>query len=405
LVARGHELLTAYAEEVGVPLEHTGALLVAWKDDELARFPEIRENARRCGYDRVREIGRDELYVREPHLGPGALRALEIPDEHVVCPWTPPLAYATQAVLAGVDLRLEERVTGMERLPEAGWRLQTSRGGLTTRWAINAAGLYSDEVNRMAGHDGFTVTPRRGELVVFDRLSRRLVRHILLPVPTGTTKGVLVAPTVFGNVLLGPTAVDVGRKDDTSSTAEGIAHLRELGRRIMPELLDQEVTAVYAGLRAATEHADYQLWVDGEGRYVCAGGIRSTGLTSSLAIAEYVREELAAAGLPLRERPEGLPALRMPSIGEAQLRPYADPARIAADPEYGTILCFCERVTRGEIRDAAQSPVPAVDLDGLRRRTRALMGRCQGFFCGPSVAAALAEHRRQDVAGLWEGPS
>jgi glycerol-3-phosphate dehydrogenase len=399
-VARGHSLLSAYADEVGIPLERTGALLIAWSDEQLARFPEIEENARRCGYDRVSEIGADDLYRREPRLGPGALGALEIPDEHVVCPWTPPLAFATQAVIAGVHLRCGERVTDLGRLAEDGWRLATTLGERTTRWLVNAAGLHSDEVNRMAGHDTFRVTPRRGELIVFDKLSRGLVRHVLLPVPSGTTKGVLVAPTVFGNVLLGPTAVDVERKDDTASTAEGIAQLRELGRRIVPELLDQEVTAVYAGLRAATEHADYQLWVDADDRYVCAGGIRSTGLTSSLAVAEYVRDELDAAGLPLREQPEGLPAIRMPSIGEGQLRPYADPARIAADPDYGTIVCFCERVTRGEIRDAARSPLPPVDLDGLRRRTRALMGRCQGFFCGPNLAATLADYTGRSAAEL-----
>jgi glycerol-3-phosphate dehydrogenase len=399
-VSRGHALLSVYAEEVGIPLERTGALLVAWDEEQLARFPEIRDNAGRCGYDGVSEIARDELYRREPHLAPGAVGALEIPDEHIVCPWSPPLAFATQAVLAGVHLRRGESVTGLVRLPEGVWRVATSLGALTTSWVINAAGLYSDEVNRLAGDETFTITPRRGELIVFDKLSRGLVRHVLLPVPTATTKGVLVAPTVFGNVLLGPTAVDVERKDDTSSTAEGIAHLRELGRWIVPELLDHEVTAVYAGLRAATEHADYQLWIDGDGRYVCAGGIRSTGLTSSLAVAEYVRDELAEAGMPMRERPEGLPAVRMPSIGEAQLRPYADAARIASDPDYGTIVCFCERVSLGEIRDAAQSVVPPVDLDGLRRRTRALMGRCQGFFCGPNVAATLAKHRAQDRASV-----
>jgi glycerol-3-phosphate dehydrogenase len=222
------------------------------------------------------------------------------------------------------------------------------------------------------------------------------VRHVLLPVPTETTKGVLVAPTVFGNVVLGPTAVDVERKDDTSSTAEGLAYLRSEGRRIVPELAEHEVTAVYAGLRAATDDPDYRLFTDTGSRYVCAGGIRSTGLTSSMAIAEHVRDELAAAGVELRERPGGLPVVRMPPVGEAQLRPYADPGRIAADPEYGRIACFCERVTRGEIRDAARSAVPAVDLDGLRRRTRALMGRCQGFFCAPNVAAALAERGTDD---------
>jgi glycerol-3-phosphate dehydrogenase len=403
LVARGHDLLMAYADEVGIPIERTGALLVAWNDEQLGRLPEIADNARRCGYERIAEIGPDELYRRDPHLGPGAVGALEIPDEHIVCPFTPPIAFATQAVLAGADLRRGERVTGMERL-DGGWLLETSGGSLTAGWVINAAGLFSDDVHRMAGNDGFTVTPRRGELIVFDKLSRRLVSHVLLPVPAATTKGVLVAPTVFGNVILGPTAVDVERKDDTASTAEGIAHLLDAGRRIMPALLEEETTAVYVGLRAATEHADYQVAVDGQRTYACAGGIRSTGLTSSMAIAEHLRDEIDAAGLALEERSEGLPSLRMPNLGEFAPRPYAQPERIAADPEYGRIVCFCERVTRGEIRDAAASPVPPVDLDGLRRRTRVLMGRCQGFFCGAHVAALLAEQTGADVSDLWEAP-
>jgi len=396
LVSRGYALLTAYADEVGIPLERTGALLVAWDDEQLRKLPAISGRASKNGYERTRQVTVDELYAKEPHLGPSALGALEIPDEHIVCPFTPVLAFATQAVLAGVDLRLNERVEGMEPVDE-GWQIETARGSLTARWTVNAAGLHSDEVNRLAGHDEFTVTPRRGELIVFDKLSRSLVQHVILPVPTETTKGVLVAPTVFGNVVLGPTAVDVERKDDTSSTAEGLSYLQEQGRRVMPELLEHEVTAVYGGLRAATESPDYQLWTDTDRKYVCAGGIRSTGLTSSMAIAEHVRDELDAAGLALREKAGGLPVVRMPSLGETQLRPFSDPARIAADPEYGRIVCFCERVTRGEIRDAAHSRIPPTDLDGLRRRTRALMGRCQGFFCGASVAATLAEHRRQET--------
>ena len=397
LVARGHDLLMAYADRVGIPVERTGALLVAWNAEQLGRFSAIRDNARRCGYDGVREVARDDLYRREPHLGPGALAALEVPDEHIVCPFTPPLAFATQAVLAGAHLRRSERLTALDRLQGGGWRLGTSRGSLTSRWVVNAAGLHSDEVDRLAGYERFTVTPRRGELIVFDKLSRPLLGHVLLPVPTATTKGVLLAPTVFGNLLLGPTAVDVERKDDTRSTAEGIAHLVSVGRRIMPELLDHEITATYVGLRAATEHGDYQIAVDGERGYACAGGIRSTGLTASMAIAEHVREQLDSAGLSLRPQPRGLPTLRMPNIGEAAPRPYAEPERVAGDPEYGRMVCFCERVTRGEIRDAASSPIPPVDLDGLRRRTRALMGRCQGFFCGAQVAALLDERTNRGV--------
>jgi glycerol-3-phosphate dehydrogenase len=404
LVPRGYELLTTYVDEVGIPLERTGALLVAWDDDQLARLPAIAERAAANGYGRVHDVSVDELYTAEPNLGPGARGALEIPDEHIVCPFTPPLAFATQAALAGADLRRGERVAGLRRL-EGGWKLETASGEHTARWVVNAAGLYSDDVNRLVGQSGFTVTPRRGELIVFDKLSRPLVRHVILPVPTETTKGVLVAPTVFGNVLVGPTAVDVARKDDTASTAEGVTSLRTAAERVLPALLEHEVTSVYVGLRAATEHADYQLWLRADERYACAGGVRSTGLTSSMAIAEFVRDELERAGVTLHERCGGLPKVRMPPIGEAQLRPFADRDRIAEDPEYGKIVCFCERVSRGELRDAARSPVPPVDLDGLRRRTRALMGRCQGFFCGVEVARVLAQETGRDIGGLWERPA
>jgi glycerol-3-phosphate dehydrogenase len=269
---------------------------------------------------------------------------------------------------------------------------------------MNAAGLRSDDVHWMAGHEGFTVTPRRGELIVYDKLARPLVSHVLLPVPTATTKGVLVAPTVFGNVMLGPTAVDTESKDDTSATAEGIEYLESLADRLVPDLARHEVTAVYVGLRAATEHGDYRIGVDGPANYAWAGGIRSTGLTASLAIAEHVRDELERAGLDLRERPEGLPAIRMPNIGEAAPRPYAQAEAIAGDPEYGRVVCFCERVTLGEIRDAARSPVPPADLDGLRRRTRALMGRCQGFFCAAHLPPILAEETGRSVAEIMELP-
>ena len=388
LVARGYKLLGEYAERVGIPVERTGALLVAWDDEQVGALPAIAAQARANGTD-LRELGVEELYEREPHLGPGALGALEVPGESLVCPFTTPLAFATEAVLAGCDLRRSSPVTGVERLSGGGFRLATPDGRLSARYLVNAAGLRSDELDRMLGHDRFMVTPRRGELIVFDKLARPLVRQIVLAVPTKVTKGVLIAPTVFGNVMLGPTAEDVDRKDSTESTARGLAYLREEGARIMPGLLEHEVTAVYAGLRAATEHADYQVSVEADG-YACVGGIRSTGLSASMAIAEHVREGLAAVGLELEPRVEGRPELRMPNIGEQGERAHQRGDLIARDPEYGRIVCFCERVTRGEIRDALESPVPAVDLDGLRRRTRAHMGRCQGFFCGAELAERLS---------------
>jgi glycerol-3-phosphate dehydrogenase len=385
LVARGYELLTQYAGAAGIPVERTGALLVAWDDDQREEFPGIVERSRANGYDEIREIGVHELYRREPRLGPGARGALDVPGEGLVCPFTTPLAFATEAVLAGCQLRRGTPVVALERLSGGGFRVDTPGGSLTTAALVNAAGLRSDEVDRMLGGDTFTVTPRRGELIVFDKLARPLVDHIVLAVPTRVSKGVLVAPTVFGNVMVGPTAVDVERKDDTSSTAEGLEYLRAEGGRIVPALLDHEVTAAYVGLRAATEHADYQIRFD-DG-YACVGGIRSTGLSASMAIAEYVRDGL---GVPLRPRPERPPP-GMPNIGEAASRPYQRGDLIERDADYGRLVCFCERVSRGELRDAFDGPIPPVDLDGLRRRTRAHMGRCQGFFCGAELAALLAE--------------
>ncbi len=397
LLRRGNALLTDYARRAGIPVERTGALLVAWTAEQERALPSIKERAAKNGYGAVRQIPLAELYQREPHLGPGALAALEIPDESVICPWTTPLAYATEAVRAGVRLMLGTRVTGAQARggpggAHPGHVLLTTRGTLQARWVVNAAGLHSDRVDAMLGGDGgFTIRPRRGELIVFDKLARPLIGSILLPVPTAQSKGVLVAPTVYGNVLLGPTAEDIDDRGDTATTTDGLASLTEDGRRIMPRLLDEEVTATYAGLRAATEHRDYQIRVDATRRYACAAGIRSTGLSASLGIAEHLADLMDSAGLPLRPRNGSVAPPLMPYIGQAGTRPYQNAAVIAADPDYGRIVCHCERVTRGEIRDALASTVPPTDLDGLRRRTRAQNGRCQGFYCAATVATLMSE--------------
>jgi glycerol-3-phosphate dehydrogenase len=279
-----------------------------------------------------------------------------------------------------------------------GTRLVTTGGDVTARWVVNAAGLGADHLDAMFGHDRFTVTPRRGELLVFDKLARPLAPCIVLPVPSSAGKGVLVSPTIYGNVMVGPTAEDLADRTATGTSERGFAFLREKGAALMPRLMDEEVTAAYAGLRAAVDRDDYLIDVDAERRYVLVGGIRSTGLTAGMAIAEHVGALLRDA---LDVAPRGdLPAPpRMPNLGEAGVRPYRDAAAIRADPDYGRIVCFCERVTSGEIDDALGAPVPALDLDGLRRRTRAHMGRCQGFFCGAELASRLERSATSRTAG------
>ena len=267
--------------------------------------------------------------------------------------------------------------------------MRTTRGDVHGRRVINAAGLGADHLDAEFGHHRFTVTPRRGELLVFDKLTRPMVPLIVLAVPSSRGKGVLVSPTIYGNVMVGPTSENLEDRTATGTSEEGFEFLLGKGRALMPSLFEDEITATYAGLRAAIDRDDYLIDLDADARYGLVGGIRSTGLTSGMAIAEHLMVLLDDAGLDVTER-TNLPAPpRMPSIGEAFVRPYQDADRIATDPQYGRIVCFCERVTAGEIRDAFQSPIPPADLDGLRRRTRVMNGRCQGFYCGAHAQALL----------------
>jgi len=269
--------------------------------------------------------------------------------------------------------------------------LSTNDQPITCKYLINAAGLYSDEIDKLLGISDFKVTPRRGELIVFDKLSRSLINHIILPVPSSMGKGVLVAPTVFGNIMLGPTAENLDDKTATGSTNAGLKFLMEKGRKIAPQLLGEEITAIYAGLRAATEHSDFQIklhTVNNKQRYLTAGGIRSTGLTASMAIATYVKQLLIAAGLDTGGEKE-LPAVKMNNLGEASLRSYQDEEKIAQSPLHGSIICHCEKTTTQEVLDALTSPLPPTNIANLARRTRAGLGRCQGFYCHSELRKLL----------------
>jgi glycerol-3-phosphate dehydrogenase len=393
MVSRGYHLLSDYATGTGIPIEHTGAILVAWDREQLDALPSLKDKAAANGYHHCELINADAVYAQLPDLGGGALGGMTVPGESIICTWTVNLALATDAVNRGVTLLTSRRVDSVDPGGDA-TTLHTNRGPVTARWVINAAGLGADLIDAMFGHSRFTVTPRRGELIVYDKLARALIDKIVLPVPTSRGKGVLVSPTIYGNVMLGPTSEDLQDRTATATSETGFKFLLDKGRKLMPRLLEEEVTATYSGLRAAIDHNDYLIETDAAQRYLVVGGIRSTGLTSGMAVAEYVRDQLAAAGLALVPRTD-LPAPpRMPNIGEAFPRPYQRTDMIAADPAYGRIVCFCERVTEGEVRDACHSVIPPAALEGLRRRTRVMNGRCQAFFCGAEVQSLLEREIR-----------
>jgi len=390
LVSQGYQLLKAYAGEVNIAVEKLGGLLVAWSDEEVANLPKLKEKAIANGYTECELITKEELYKLEPNLGDGALAALTVPGEWIIDPWSPIVAFATQAKLAGCEIRLNTKVLDIAVAGEL-ITLGTNDQPITCRYLINAAGLYSDEIDKLLGISDFKVRPRRGELIVFDKLSRSLINHIILPVPSSMGKGVLVAPTVFGNIMLGPTAENLDDKTATGSTNAGLKFLMEKGRKIAPQLLGEEITAIYAGLRAATEHSDFQIklhTVNNKQRYLTAGGIRSTCLTASMAIATYVKQLLIAAGLDTGGEKE-LPAVKMNNLGEASLRSYQDEEKIAQSPLHGSIICHCEKTTTQEVLDALTSPLPPTNIANLARRTRAGLGRCQGFYCHSELRKLL----------------
>ncbi len=390
LVSQGYQLLKAYAAQVNIAVEKLGGLLVAWSDEEVANLPKLKEKAIANGYTECELITKEELYKLEPNLGDGALAALTVPGEWIIDPWSPIVAFATQAKLAGCEIRLNTKVLDIAVAGEL-ITLGTNDQPITCKYLINAAGLYSDEIDKLLGISDFKVRPRRGELIVFDKLSRSLINHIILPVPSSMGKGVLVAPTVFGNIMLGPTAENLDDKTATGSTNAGLKFLMEKGRKIAPQLLGEEITAIYAGLRAATEHSDFQIklhTVNNKQRYLTAGGIRSTGLTASMAIATYVKQLLIAAGLDTGGEKE-LPAVKMNNLGEASLRSYQDEEKIAQSPLHGSIICHCEKTTTQEVLDALTSPLPPTNIANLARRTRAGLGRCQGFYCHSELRKLL----------------
>jgi glycerol-3-phosphate dehydrogenase len=397
LLRRSYELLNDYMPEVGIPVERLGAILVAWTEEQKQALPSLLEQAHQNGVMDVEILSAQQIYEREAYLNEGVLGGLLVPGEGIFCPFTLPFALATQSVVNGVVLKLNFPIQAIASIDTNFYQVSSASGTITTQYIVNCAGLYSDEIDCLMGHQRFKVTPRRGELIVFDKLARSLVNHVILPVPTAISKGVLISPTVYGNVMLGPTSEEVPNKYNTETTEAGLRSLLQKGEQILPSLLQEEVTATYAGLRAATEFSDYQIHADPAQQYICVGGIRSTGSSACLGIAEYVTELLRELGLPLIEKDE-FHSVHLPNIGEAGIRAYQCDRQIQQNSDYGRIVCHCERVTRGELIDALNATIPATTLDGLRRRTRALQGRCQGFNCHANVAALLAEATHQSLA-------
>jgi glycerol-3-phosphate dehydrogenase len=378
----GHAEYLEIRGAMNLPLLETGAMVVAWTDEQEAALGAIAARARENGVGDVRALGVAEIRAREPNLAAQAQAALLVPGEHIIDPWSPFLAFVLQAMAHGALVLRGAKVTG-GTFDGAQWRLETTQGAVSARVVINCAGLQGDGIERMLlGASDFEIRPRKGEFVVFDKAAAALLRTTVLPVPTERTKGVVLARTIFGNLLVGPTADE--QEDRTRANTEA-AHLRALVARavaMVPALAGMAVTATYAGLRPASERKEYRIRADAARHWITVGGIRSTGMTASLGIARHVFRLYAAFGREHVKVAEPIVPV-MPNLAEHLPRDWENPG-------YGEIVCHCEMVTRREIEAALAGPLPAGDFGGLRRRTRAAMGRCQGFNCSARIAAMTA---------------
>ena len=373
----GYQEYMAIKDPLNLPLVESGALVVAWDEEQLAKLPAIVAKAHRNGVTDVVQIDRRELRKREPQLSERGLGAVLVPGEHIIDPWSAPLAYAHQGLAHGGNILRRCRVTGGAFDGER-WMLETTLGPILANVVINAAGNYGDLVEAIHRESPFTITPRKGQFVVFDKPAANLVHAIILPVPTERTKGIVACRTAFGNLLIGPTAEDQQDRARAEVDRAILEHLIAKGVEMIPALARQTVNAIYAGLRPATQFKDYQISIHPERKWITVAGIRSTGLTAALGIARMVGKNFAESfGGTHDEEPIWTP---VPNLSEHRPRPYLTGAG-------GDVVCHCELVTRSEIEAAFDGPLPAGDLGGLKRRTRCMMGRCQGFYCGAEVMA------------------
>lgn len=390
LVARGYREYRKISKTMGLPVLKCGGLVLAWNREQLEQLSRLIEKAHSNGVDDVAMLSRRQLLQREPSLSDQVVGGFEVPGESLVDPWTTAHAYLLQAMANGAKL-----IRGIEiqhgRFDGTLWTLNPEKENMKANYVINCAGLYGDIVDRrLIGRNSFTVTPRKGQFIVFDKSASSLVSSILLPVPTQKTKGVVICRTIFGNLLVGPTAEDQQSREDASTVGDSLIELQRHAITMIPQLADHEITASYAGLRPATEYQDYQIHSYPELNYLTIGGIRSTGLSAALGIADYAADAMAA------DRNFG-PSIDSPVVPQPDRLSDYHPRDWESAGNEG-IVCHCELVTRREIERVLQGPMAPATLQGLKRRTRVCMGRCQGFYCSGELAAITEGRLQQPLA-------
>ena len=404
LNVRGVELARELCGQLDVPYNPCGSLVLALSEEELPTIEELYRRGRENGVPGLELLTGDEARTLEPNLSGDVVGALHAPSAAVCSPWEYCLALAETAAKNGAELRLNTAVTGLEPLSPEGWTVHTNNGDFQTRFVVNAAGADAGAVHAMVGQTSFRTLPARGQYYLLDKSEGPRVGRVIFQCPGKAGKGVLVAPTVHGNLIVGPDSEKV-EGHDTATTGSGLRYVRETAQKSVPSINFRESIRNFAGVRANTDRGDFVIeW--GAPHFIDLAGICSPGLSAAPAIGEYAAELLAQDGLTLEKKDTFVCERRRARFKE--LSPEERAALVEREPAYGQVICRCETVTEGEILEALHGPIPPVSVDGVKRRVNAGMGRCQGGFCGPRVVDILARelHKSpgeivQDQAGSW----
>ena len=385
---RGNEMMTQLAEDLDIPFKRNGAMVVCIHKEALDGLKTLYDRGIANGVKELRILNREEALEMEPNLSENVQGALYAPTSGIICPFILNIAMAENAAENGVEFRFNTQVEDIKADADGIWHLRTNNGEYTAKYVINAAGVHADIIHNMVSENKIHITPRRGDYCLLDKEVGGHVKHTIFPQPTNLGKGVLVSPTVHGNLIVGPTAVDIEDKEGNTTTAAGINDLIAKAGAHVRDLPLRKVITSFAGLRAHEAHHEFIIKeVEDAPHFIDCAGIESPGLTSAPAIGEYVGQMMKEK-MELTEKENWISKRK--GILNPQELSFEDRAELIKEkPAYGNIICRCESISEGEILDAIHRPLGARSLDGVKRRTRAGMGRCQAGFCSPRVMEIL----------------
>ena len=385
---RGSKVMKELSQKLDFAYKQNEAMVLCFDDADKHGLEELKERAAQNGVDDVRIITGDEARALEPALSDSVCAALLAKTSAIVCPFEMTIAFAENAFENGVEFKLSHKVESIVK-NGSGFTVKTNRGDIETCVIINAAGVFADVINDMAGAKPFNITPRRGEYMLMDKSAGNLVERTIFQLPTKMGKGILITPTVHGNLLAGPTAENIDDKENVCTTKNGLDDVKAKGSLSVKNVPFNKVITSFTGLRAVGDSGDFVIGHSDVKGFINAACIESPGLTSAPAIGEYLCELVKE--LIVLEKKNNYVNTRKGVTHFASLSQQEQNELIKQNPDYGKIVCRCETITKGEILDAINRPLGATTLDGVKRRTRAGMGRCQAGFCSPTTMALLAQ--------------